>query len=147
LKQTGALTCGATDGPLGWKPIPLSLKILAIVLVLWLLGALANLPNLLENGLPLMGFFVYSVTAAAVVLILDIIGPLVFLFALWTRKSWAVIWAFAYMGFFIANSVVALFTVRVTLGLLPILIPALVSACFVIVIYRQRGYFAAIKAG
>ena len=86
-------------------------------------------------------------TAAAVVLILDIIGPRAFLFALWTRKSWAVIWAFAYMGFFIANSVVALFTVRDTLGLLPILVPALVSACFVIVIYRQRSYFAATKAG
>ena len=137
----------ARDRPQGWKPIPLPLKILAVMLVLWLLGALANLPNLLENGLPLMGFFVSGVTAAAVVLILDIIGPLVFLFALWSRKSWAVIWAFAYMGFFIANSVVARFTVRDTLGLLPILVPALASACFVIVIYRQRGYFAATEAG
>ena len=82
----------ARDRPQGWKPIPLPLKILTVVLVLWLLGALANLPNLLENGLPLMGFFVSGVTAAAVVLILDMIGPRAFLFALWTRKSWAVIW-------------------------------------------------------
>jgi hypothetical protein len=47
----------ARDRPQGWKPIPLPLKILAVMLVLWLLGALANLPNLLENGLPLLGFF------------------------------------------------------------------------------------------
>lgn len=125
----------------GWKPIPRSLKILFIVFILWSVGSLMNLPNLLEAGLPLFGTFVYGMTAGLVVMLLDIIGPLVFLFALWTRKAWGPTWAFIYIGIFILNSVVALFTVREELGVPQILTPAMVSIVFVIVIYLKRNYF------
>ena len=70
---------------IGWKPIPLPLKVLFVVFILWLVGSLMNLPNLFENGLPLFGNFVYGMTAVLVVLVLDIIGPMIFLFALWNR--------------------------------------------------------------
>ncbi len=72
----------------GWKPIPLPLKILFVVFIFWMVGAVMNLPNLIENGLPLFGTFVYGMAAVLVVLLLDIIGPITFLFALWNRKSW-----------------------------------------------------------
>ena len=100
-----------------------------------------NLPNLLENGLPLFGNFVYGISAAVVVVVLDVLGPAIFLFALWNRKSWAAIWAFAYMGIFILNSAVALFTVREELGLPQILVPATASLVFLAVIYWKRSYF------
>ncbi len=74
----------------GWKPIPLPLKILFVVFILWSVGSVMNLPNLFETGLPLFGVFVYGITAALIVLFLDIIVPMTFLFALWNRKSWAV---------------------------------------------------------
>jgi len=39
----------------GWKPIPLTLKILFVVLILWSVGSVMNLPNLFVTGLPLFG--------------------------------------------------------------------------------------------
>ena len=125
----------------GWKPIPLPLKILFVVFILWLVGSVMNLPNLFENGLPLFGNFVYGMTAVLIVLLLDIIGPVTFLFALWNRKSWAPIWAFAYIGVFILNSTVALFTVREALGLLQLLVPTIASFIFLAVIFWKRNYF------
>ncbi len=59
----------------GWKPIPLPLKILFVVFILWLVGAVMNLPNLMENGLPLFGNFVFGMSAALIVLLLNILGP------------------------------------------------------------------------
>ena len=126
----------------GWRPMPIPLKALFVVLLLWSLGAVMNAPNLMENGLPLLGTFVYGIAAFAVVLALDIIGPLVFLYALWTRKSWAVMWAFIYIGLFIVNGAVAFLTVREQLGLPQIAVPVLVSVIFLAVIYWQRRYFS-----
>lgn len=125
----------------GWKPMPMPLKILSVVMLLWAVGAVMNLPNLMTNGLPLMGTFVYATTALLIVLALDFIGPLVFLFALWTRKSWGPKWAFSYLGLFILNSVVAFFTVRDQLGTPQIIIPTLAAVLFLMVIYWKRDYF------
>ena len=125
----------------GWKPIPLPLKIFFVVFILWSVGSVMNLPNLFENGLPLFGNFVYGMTAALIVVLLDIIGPMIFLFALWNRKSWAAKWALSYIGFFILNSTVALFTVREELGLPQLLIPTIASIIFFVVIYWKRSYF------
>ena len=74
-------------------------------------------------------------------LLLDFVGPMTFLFALWNRKSWAPNWAFFYIGIFILNSVIAIFTVREQLGLVQILIPLIASVIFFIVIYWKRNYF------
>ena len=125
----------------GWKPIPLPLKILSVVFVLWMVGAVMNLPNLIENGLPLFGNFVHGLAAAIVVLLLDIIGPIAFLYALWSRKSWAVKWAFTYIGIFILNNTVAFVTVRDVLGLPQILVPTAAGIIFLAVIFWQRSYF------
>lgn len=125
----------------GWKPIPPPLKVLFVVLILWLVGSVINLPNLIQHGLPLLGHFVYGNTAAAVVLLLDVIGPIVFLSALWNRKSWAPAWAYVYIGAFILNTTVALFTVRETLGLSQLLVPIIASVLFVATIFWKRSYF------
>ena len=125
----------------GWKPIPAALKILFVVFILWSVGSVMNLPNLFETGLPLLGVFVYGITAALIVLLLDIIGPMTFLFALWNRKSWAAKWAFSYIGIFILNSAIALFTAREELGLPQILVPTIASIIFLVVIYWKRNYF------
>lgn len=125
----------------GWKPIPLPLKILFVVFVFWLVGTAMNFSNLFENGMPLFGTFVYGIQAIILPLLLDIVGPITFLFALWARKSWAAYWAFVYNGIFIVNNAVAFFTVRDQLGLPQILAPTIVSIAFCAVIFWQRGYF------
>lgn len=125
----------------GWKPIPLSLKILFVLFVLWAVGSVFALPGRVEQGLPFFGVFVYGVIAGSIVLVLDIAGPLGFLFGLWKRRSWAVLLAFAYISVFVLNSAVALFTVREQLGLMPILIPMLLNIVFLIIIFINKNYF------
>lgn len=125
----------------GWKPIPLSLKILFVLFVLWSLGSLFAIPARYESGLPFFGLFVYGVVAALIVLLLDVAAPITFLYALWNRKSWAATFALSYIALFILNSTVAIFTVREQLGLMPILIPLAANIIFLAVIYKARNYF------
>jgi len=125
----------------GWKPIPLPLKMLSVVLVFWLFGSVMNLPNLYANGMPLFGSIVYGINAAVLPLLVDIVGPVLFLIALWSRKTWAVYWAFAYNGIFILNNIIAGFTLREELGLPQILVPTIASFIFLTVIFWKRKYF------
>ncbi|MDC0430947.1 MAG: hypothetical protein ACKVI1_07040 [Flavobacteriales bacterium] len=126
----------------GWRPIPLALKVLSVVMLLWAIGSAMNLSNLMENGLPVLGTFVFGIGALLVVLFLDFIGPAVFLYALWNRKPWGVKWAFFYIGLFVLNGIVALLTVSDQLGFAQILVPNIASLLFLSVIYWKRSYFA-----
>ena len=126
---------------IGFKPQPLSLKILFVILILWVIGSIFALPQRYELGLPFFGMSVYGILAAAIVLILDIIAPIVFLYALWKRESWGPQFALVYMGIFILNSIVALFTHRVELGFMSILIPSIITLIFLGVIYSNKKYF------
>lgn len=125
---------------IGWKPIPLSLKILFVVFVLWIIGSFLNAPNSL-NGIPFFGMVLSGGTALIVPLLLDVVGPGTFLYALWYRKSWAPIWAFSYISIFILQSIVALFTAREQFGFYPIIIPMIASIVFIVVIYIKKRYF------
>ena len=125
----------------GRKPIPLSLKILFVLFVLWSIGSVLAIPTIYELGLPFLGVFVYGIVASLIVLLLDVVAPITFLFALWNRKSWAASFALSYIAVFILNSAVAFFTVREQLGLMQILIPTIANIIFFIVIYRTRSYF------
>ncbi len=125
----------------GWKPIPISLKILFGVLVFWTFGSIMGLSMRYESGLPFFGIYVYGIIAGLVVVLLDIMAPLTFLFGIWTRKSWAPKFAFTYMSIFTLNGVVAFFMYREQLGLMQILLPTIVNIVFMGVIYSSRDYF------
>jgi len=125
----------------GWKPIPLSLKILSVVFVIWAIGTVFAIPMRYAEGLPFFGMWVSGIIAGLIVILLDIIGPLVFLYALWNKLSWGPKLAFSYIGIFILNSIVALFTVREQLGFEQIFIPLLFNIVFIAVIYNKRSYF------
>ena len=84
----------------------------------------------------------FGVAVLPLVIYVDVMGPLVFLFALWTRKSWGVKWALVYNGLFIINNTIAFFALREVLGLPQILVPTLVSVIFLAVIFWKRAYFA-----
>ena len=125
----------------GWKPIPLSLKILFVVFILWSIGSVLGISTRYESGLPFLGVFVYGIVAIIIVVLLDIIIPITFLFALWNRRSWAASFALSYIAFFILNGIIAFFTFEEQLGLMQILIPTIANIIFFIVIYRTRSYF------
>ncbi len=125
----------------GWKPIPLSLKILFVLFVLWSIGSVLAISTRYKLGLPFLGVFVYGIVASLIVLLLDVVAPITFLFALWNRKSWAASFALSYIAIFILNSTIAFFTFREQLGLMQILIPTIANIIFFIVIYRTRSYF------
>jgi hypothetical protein len=125
----------------GWKPIPLSLKILFGVFVFWTTMSLMRLTEVYATGVPLFGTMMPGIASVLMLLLLDVVWPVSFLYALWNRLSWGPCVAYLYNGIFILNSVVALFTVRELLGLPQIAIPSVVSLIFVGIIYWNREYF------
>jgi len=126
----------------GWKPIPLSLKVLFGIFIFWTIGSLLGISGCYESGLPFFGVYVHGIIAGVIVVLLDIVAPLTFLFALWNRKSWAPTFALTYISIFILNGVVAFFTFREQLGLIQILIPTIINIIFLGIIYRSRNYFS-----
>jgi len=125
----------------GWKPIPLSLKILFVGLTLWIIGSLLAISQRYELGLPFFGFYIYGISASLMVIFLDVLAPITFLFGLWTRKSWAPMVAYLYMEIFLINGIIAIFIFREQLGLAQILIPNIAELIFLIIVYRKRSYF------
>ena len=125
----------------GWKPIPPSLKILFVVLILWVIGSLFAIQRRYELGLPFFGLYIQGISASLMVMVLDVLAPATFLFGLWTRKNWAPLVAYTYMTIFLINGIIAIFTFREQLGLIQILIPNIAELIFLIVVYSKRKYF------
>jgi len=125
----------------GWRPMPLSLKIIFVLLVFWIIGTIFNLSNIYRLGIPFFGLWTIGIIASFFAILLDIVGPTIFLFGLWTRKSWTPLIAYIYMPIFIINGVIAFFTFREQLGLLQILIPNIVELFFLMVVYSKSKYF------
>lgn len=125
----------------GWRPLPLPLKILPVVMGLWAVGSAMNLPNLMAGGLPFFGAWVDGVGAAAIAVFFDFVAPLVFLFALFGRKPWAPVWAALYIGLFVLNGLIAAVVFGQQLSLAQIAVPCGISLAILGVILWQRGYF------
>lgn len=124
----------------GWNPLPLSLKILSGVFVFWAAMSLPRLPVVYSSGIPIFGTIIPGMSAVVMVLTLDVLGPMLFLYAAWSRLRWGPPLAYGYNGVFILNGVFA-FAVREELGVLPIVIPMAASFLFLVPIWRQRAYF------
>ncbi len=124
-----------------WKSIPLPLKIVFILSILWIIWAIFAIPMRYEEGLPFFWLNLSGIYAVIVVLILDIIGPIIFLIGVLKKKKWWAIIAYLYISIFVLNSIVAMFTVWDEMGIIPILIPAFVYFMFGVIINRNRQYF------
>jgi len=94
-----------------------------------------------ELGLPFFGNYISGFIAALIVFLLDILGPILFLYGLWNRKSWTNMIAYIFISIFVLNSVFALIYFRELLGIMPIVIPALVYLVFMIIINLNKNYF------
>ncbi len=125
----------------GWKPLPLSLKILSIVLLLWAAMSVATLVMMPGREIAFFGLLLTGTSGAIVVLLLDFISPLLFLFAAWNKLTWGARFGMLYNGIFILNNIVALFTFREVFGN-AIYFPLIASTVFFYIIFRKRDYFS-----
>ena len=125
----------------GWKPIPLSLKILSIVFLFWSVMTLVNIKFAFDIGYPIFGIIFDGALGVVIALLLNFLAPLIFVYALLNRYSWGPKYAMTYISFFIINNTVALALLQVQLGLPQILFPLIANVIFFIVIYKTRSYF------
>ena len=88
----------------GWEPIPISLKVISVLSILWMIGSVFTVQTRFELGIPFFGLFILGISAATIVILLDIVGPLIFLIGLWKRKVYGYYSALAYTSIFILNS-------------------------------------------
>ena len=85
----------------GWNSLPLPLKILSVVLFLWAVMSIAVLVMMPERRIAFFGFMLTGTSAAIVVLLLDFISPLLFLYAMWKKLKWGANYGMFYNGIFI----------------------------------------------
>ena len=124
----------------GWKPMPIQLKVVFILNIIWAFGTLSSLQMMHQLGLPLFGSFIYGYSANIVQLIWDIIAPLSLCYALWYAKSWGTKLALTYLGLFLLNGAIAFALFRQQLGLAMILMPNLIALVLLILVYTKRNY-------
>ena len=120
----------------GWKPIPLSLKILFIVFIFWSVMTLVTIKFAFDVGYPILGIMFDGVSGLIIAFLLVFLAPLIFVYALWNRYKWGPKFALIYIGFFIINNAVALALLQDKLGLPQILFPLIANVVFFIVIYQ-----------
>ena len=125
----------------GWKPIPLSLKILAAVFIFWSAMTLIIIKFALNVGYPIFGIMFDGVLGLVIAFLLVFLAPLMFVYALWNRYRWGAKFALTYIGFFIINNIFALTLLQERIGLPQILFPLITNIIFFIIIYRKRSYF------
>lgn len=124
----------------GWKPLPVSLKFLLVILLLWAAMSVAVSVTMPERQIAFFGFLLSGVSATTVVLMLDFISPLIFIYAMWKRLKWGANFGMLYNGIFILNNIIALFTFKEIFGN-GIYFPLIASLLFFYIIYSQRAYF------
>ena len=123
-----------------WKSLPLLLKILSIILLLWIMMSTAVLITMPEREIAFFGLLLKGVSAMAVVLLLDIISPLIFLYSMWKKLSWGAKFGMFYNGIFILNSIVILIIFREVFGN-AVYFPLIAIIIFFAIIYKERKYF------
>jgi hypothetical protein len=94
-----------------------------------------------EREIVFFGVFLSGKESMIIVLLLDCISPLVFIFSAWKKLKWGANFGMIYNGVFILNNVVALFLFRDVFGN-GIYFPLILSTIFFYIIYINRKYFS-----
>jgi hypothetical protein len=116
-----------------WKPLPLPFKILSIVLLLWASMSIMVIITMPDREITFFGFLLSGITAKIIVLLLDFVSPLLFLYAMWKKLNWGANFGMLYNGIFILNSFIALFLFKDIFGN-AIYFPLVASIIFFIII-------------
>ena len=147
----------------GWKPLPASLKVLFVILVLSMFISSFSVDSVFKVGYFILGFHIFGIGAIISLAIFSVFGMIVFLLALWNRLAWTWKYGVAYFTFFILNQLLFLPRLPKKLESLISQIPATVppgtieamyssaimgllfgvalNVVYLIIIYRTRSYF------
>ena len=125
---------------MNWKSLPLALKILSVVLLLWVVMTVFVLVTMPERQIAFFGLLLKGVSATTVVVLIDVVSPLVFLYAMSKKLKWGANFGMFYNGIFILNSVVAFFTFKEIFGN-AIYFPLAASIVFFLIIFKEREFF------
>ena len=79
--------------------------------------------------------------ATLIVVLLDVISPLVFLYAMWKRLGWGANFGLLYNGIFVLNNVVAFFMYFDLFGS-GLYFPLIAGLAFFSAFFKERKYFA-----
>lgn len=124
----------------GKKPMPVLLKVLSVLLLLWVAMSVAVLVTMPEREIAFFGLILTGTAGAAVVIVLDVLSPLIFLYAAWKRLAWGAAFGMLYNGVFILNHIIALLLFRERFGN-GIWFPLVASLIFLGIIVRERRHF------
>ncbi len=123
-----------------WSSLPLLLKILSILLILWAAMSIAVLVTSPAREIAFFGLLLKGISAAVVILLLDFISPLLFLVATWKKLKWGAKFGMLYNAIFILNNIVALFMFKDVFGN-GIYFPLTASIIFFGIIFKERHYY------
>jgi hypothetical protein len=99
----------------GWKPMPVILKIIWIILIVNTFFALLALGGIYSNGFDFMGFPLYGLYAINVFFLIRIVLPVVIIVGMHQRYGWIWILAAVYYLLFAINSATSILLVEETL--------------------------------
>jgi hypothetical protein len=122
------------------KAMPISLKVLSVLLTLWVAMTIAVTVSMPDREIAFFGVMLKGSLATMTVVVLDILCPLVFIYAAFKRLGWGAIFGIAYNGIFFLNCVLSLFLFMGKFGD-AIYFPLVASAIFLAIIFKDRKYF------
>ena len=122
-----------------------------------------SIDSVSRTGYSVLGFSVYGINAVIATVILNVIGMIVLLFALWKRYKWTWIYGIIYFAFFAMNGLLAIVNLPKNLELLVspallaqspgmihtmymgaligTLVAVALNVVFLIILYKKRAYF------
>lgn len=124
-----------------WKSLPVLLKILSVVLLLWVIMTFIVVITMPDREIAFFGLLLKGMSATMFVLLIDILSPLLFLYTMWKKIKWGAYFGMLYNSVFILNCIIALFTFKEVFGD-AIYFPLIASIIFFSIIFKERKYFS-----
>jgi len=120
--------------------MPKLLKVLSVLLILWVAMTIAVSLSMPEREIAFFGMILTGSPATTVVVVLDILCPLIFVYAALKKISWGAVFGLAYNGIFFLNCLLSLLLFMEIFGN-AIYFPLIASAIFIAIIFKERKYF------
>lgn len=152
----------------GWKPMPLSIKVIFILLCIGVAGYLNNFFGVYQYGYSFFGLYTRGVFAILLSLLFPLAAQVILLIGLWRRASWVGWYGFVFYLVLIVFSLLSLMNVDQLINVISekmverngepfpqelsnifyiffagfMIISSVVDLVFAILIFRVRSYFS-----
>ncbi|MEK6871303.1 MAG: hypothetical protein AABX16_00195 [Nanoarchaeota archaeon] len=137
----------------GFRRLPLSVKIIFVVLTLGMISSFFYINYIAQSGYPLLWITLSGTNAIIALFALNFLCTLLLLFGIWQRAAWTWEYGMLYFGFFALNGIISAGSLFNTLYFAPmqnfealvnlfaVIFGIILNSIFLIIIYRKRFYF------